>query len=284
MSADDPIAAFRVEAGELLDQVEQGLLDLTHRLGDMDLVNAVFRGLHTLKGSGAMFGFDALAGFTHHCETAFDRVRKGQVPATPALVGVILSAQDHMRGLVEGNASESEGAAILASLQEAVDAASGGAAAPAKDAVPAAPASATIFTLSGLIPPSTSSSIGRLPMSAFTARILSVCDGMYACPPKPGFTDMTRIRSTSSIRMPDAGGRFCDAQALRSARDWRRCSSGSTYLARVGASGTPANSPSPASGGAAHAVAISLPKLRISSYSDALSRRTCFSSVRILVT
>ena len=143
MSADDPIAAFRVEAGELLDQVEQGLLDLTHRLGDMDLVNAVFRGLHTLKGSGAMFGFDALAGFTHHCETAFDRVRKGQVPATPALVGVILSAQDHMRGLVEGNASESEGAAILASLQEAVDAASGGAAAPAKDAAPAAPASAT---------------------------------------------------------------------------------------------------------------------------------------------
>jgi two-component system, chemotaxis family, sensor kinase CheA len=143
VSADDPIAAFRVEAGELLDQVEQGLLDLTHRLGDMDLVNAVFRGLHTLKGSGAMFGFDALAGFTHHCETAFDRVRKGQVPATPALVGVILSAQDHMRGLVEGNASESEGAAILASLQEAVDAASGGAAAPAKDAAPAAPASAT---------------------------------------------------------------------------------------------------------------------------------------------
>ncbi|MHA0316871.1 chemotaxis protein CheA [Sphingomonas melonis] len=143
MSADDPIAAFRVEAGELLDQVEQGLLDLTHRLGDMDLVNAVFRGLHTLKGSGAMFGFDALAGFTHHCETAFDRVRKGQVPATPALVGVILSAQDHMRGLVEGNASESEGAAILASLQEAVDAASGGAAAPATDAAPAAPAPAT---------------------------------------------------------------------------------------------------------------------------------------------
>ncbi len=143
MSADDPIAAFRVEAGELLDQVEQGLLDLTHRLGDMDLVNAVFRGLHTLKGSGAMFGFDALAGFTHHCETAFDRVRKGQVPATPALVGVILSAQDHMRGLVEGNASESEGAAILAALQEAVDAASGGAAAPAKDAAPAAPAPAT---------------------------------------------------------------------------------------------------------------------------------------------
>ena len=59
MSATDPIAAFRIEGGELLDDVEQALLDMEHRLGDMDLVNDVFRGLHTLKGSGAMFGFDA---------------------------------------------------------------------------------------------------------------------------------------------------------------------------------------------------------------------------------
>ena len=125
MSGDDPIAAFRVEAGEVLDQVEQGLLDLGHDLGNADLVNAVFRGLHTLKGSGAMFGFDALAGFTHHCETAFDRVRKGQVPATAGLVAVILSAQDHMRALVDGDAPKAEGDAILARLQAAIDEASG---------------------------------------------------------------------------------------------------------------------------------------------------------------
>jgi two-component system chemotaxis sensor kinase CheA len=125
VSGDDPIAAFRVEAGEVLDQVEQGLLDLGHDLGNADLVNAVFRGLHTLKGSGAMFGFDALAGFTHHCETAFDRVRKGQVPATAGLVAVILSAQDHMRALVDGDAPKAEGDAILARLQAAIDEASG---------------------------------------------------------------------------------------------------------------------------------------------------------------
>nr|WP_277991327.1 chemotaxis protein CheA [Sphingomonas panni] len=125
VSADDPIAAFRVEAGEVLDQVEQGLLDLGHDLGNADLVNAVFRGLHTLKGSGAMFGFDALAGFTHHCETAFDRVRKGQVPATAGLVAVILSAQDHMRALVDGDAPKAEGDAILTRLQAAIDEASG---------------------------------------------------------------------------------------------------------------------------------------------------------------
>ncbi len=123
---EDPTATFRVEAGELLEQVEQGLLDLGHRLGDMALVNAVFRGLHTLKGSGAMFGFDALAAFTHHCESAFDRVRKGEVPATAELVSVILSARDHMAALVDGDAPQAEGDAILARLAAAVEAARGG--------------------------------------------------------------------------------------------------------------------------------------------------------------
>ena len=139
MSADDPIAAFRVEAGELLDQVEQGLLDLTHRLDNMNLVNAVFRGLHTLKGSGAMFGFDALAGFTHHCESVFDQVRKGIVPATGEMVAVILSAGDHMRALVDGDAPRAAGDAILARLAIALEAARGGTA-PAATASTDAPA------------------------------------------------------------------------------------------------------------------------------------------------
>ncbi|WP_264797949.1 Hpt domain-containing protein, partial [Acidocella aminolytica] len=71
MSANEGIQIFRVEAQELLEQIEQGLLDLVHNPGDKELVATVFRALHTLKGSGAMFGFDALADFTHHCETAF---------------------------------------------------------------------------------------------------------------------------------------------------------------------------------------------------------------------
>jgi two-component system chemotaxis sensor kinase CheA len=136
VSTQDPIAAFRVEAGDLLDQIEQGLLDLGHRLDDRGLIDEVFRGLHTLKGSGAMFGFNALADFTHHCETAFDRVRKGLAPATQELVAVILSARDHMRALIEGDGAglESTGAAILAQLQAAIDGAS--------DVVPAAAAPA----------------------------------------------------------------------------------------------------------------------------------------------
>jgi two-component system chemotaxis sensor kinase CheA len=126
MSSSDPAEVFRQEAQDLLEQIEQGLLDLSSRPGDKELVDSVFRGLHTLKGSGAMFGFDALAAFTHHCETAFDRVRKGEVAATPALVSAVLAAQDHMRALAEGReAPTSVGDALLADLQRAVDASDG---------------------------------------------------------------------------------------------------------------------------------------------------------------
>ncbi|MCA0358604.1 MAG: Hpt domain-containing protein, partial [Proteobacteria bacterium] len=127
MSGLDPVETFRQEAQEMLEQVEQGLLDLAGRPDDRALVDAVFRGLHTLKGSGAMFGFDALAAFTHHCETAFDRVRKGEVPASPALIAAVLAAQDHIRALAEGRPVAADvGAALLADLQAAVDGATPG--------------------------------------------------------------------------------------------------------------------------------------------------------------
>ncbi|WEA24818.1 MULTISPECIES: chemotaxis protein CheA [Rhizobium] len=122
MSTLDPVAVFRMEAAECLEAIEAGLLDLTHELDNKDLVDAVFRGLHTLKGSGAMFGFEALAAFTHHCETAFDRVRKGEVAATSELVAAVLAAQDHMRALVDQPDADhgDTGQKLLAQLQAAV--------------------------------------------------------------------------------------------------------------------------------------------------------------------
>ena len=118
----DPIQVFRTEAAELFEQIENGLLDLLHDLSNQGQIDAVFRGLHTLKGSGAMFGFEALAAFTHHCETAFDRVRKGEVPASSELIAAVLEAQDHMRCLVDNpaRALPETGDRLLAKLQAAV--------------------------------------------------------------------------------------------------------------------------------------------------------------------
>ncbi|HEY0835446.1 MAG TPA: chemotaxis protein CheA [Azospirillum sp.] len=120
----DPADTFRQEAQELLEQLEQALLDLEQTPADRALIDSAFRALHTIKGSGAMFGFDAVAAFTHHFETAFDRVRRGEVPPTGALIGVALASKDHIRALIE-NPAEADatlGASILRDLQAITDA------------------------------------------------------------------------------------------------------------------------------------------------------------------
>jgi len=133
MSTNDPVQVFRVEAQELLDQIEQSLLDLERCPANKDLVAQVFRAMHTLKGSGAMFGFDALAEFAHHCESAFDRVRKGEVPVTPELIAAVLATEDHLRALAESrDVAKGEDKHLLAALDKAMTVA-GSSAAPAQD-------------------------------------------------------------------------------------------------------------------------------------------------------
>lgn len=122
MSSPDPGEIFRTEAQELLEQLEQALLDLETAPEDGELISSAFRALHTLKGSGAMFGFDSAARFAHGLENAFDLVRKGKVPASGALIGVTLSAKDHLRLLIERpeEASADESARILADLAKTI--------------------------------------------------------------------------------------------------------------------------------------------------------------------
>ena len=67
--------AFQEEARELLAELESALLELDQRRDDREVVGRAFRALHTIKGSGAMFGFDDIAAFAHNLETAFDRAR-----------------------------------------------------------------------------------------------------------------------------------------------------------------------------------------------------------------
>lgn len=101
MSAMDPAEVFRQEASELFEVLEGALLDLGQRPDDRELVDSAFRALHTIKGSGAMFGFDKVASFTHEFETAFDRVRKGEIKPTQELISVALAAKDYIRALIE---------------------------------------------------------------------------------------------------------------------------------------------------------------------------------------
>lgn len=106
----DPTQVFRQEAQDLFEQLEAALLDLERTPEDRDSIDTAFRALHTIKGSGAMFGFDALARFAHHLETAFDGVRNGKVVASPGLISLTLAAIDHMRNLMESGPAASQGA------------------------------------------------------------------------------------------------------------------------------------------------------------------------------
>ncbi|MFN3274297.1 MAG: chemotaxis protein CheA [Paracoccus sp. (in: a-proteobacteria)] len=122
MTMSDPTDTFRQEARELLEQLESGLLDLEQDPGNNDLINSAFRALHTIKGSGAMFGFTKVADFVHNFETAFDRVRKGESPANKALIEIALEAKDHIHHLIEDPDTDVPGGArILAALRDIVD-------------------------------------------------------------------------------------------------------------------------------------------------------------------
>lgn len=118
--SNDPVETFRLEANDLLEQLEQGLLDLDQNPQSIELVDQVFRALHTIKGSGAMFGFTDVADFVHKFETAFDKVRKGAASVSPELVSVCLSAKDHIAGLIASPEQFRDGGSSLVARLEAI--------------------------------------------------------------------------------------------------------------------------------------------------------------------
>ncbi len=143
MSQDDiNRQAFKEEANDLLGELESALLELEENPEDHELIDRVFRAMHTVKGSGAMFGFDDIATFTHDVETAFDKVRGGEIPVTRELLDLTLAARDHILELLDdsgGTKAGSESArAIITGLRAITGAAQ---AAPGQAAPGAAPGS-----------------------------------------------------------------------------------------------------------------------------------------------
>ncbi|WDN89349.1 two-component system, chemotaxis family, sensor kinase CheA [Desulfosarcina sp. BuS5] len=92
---------YRLEALELLSDVEEAILDVEQDSGNAEHVNRLFRAMHTIKGSGAMFGFDDIADFTHHAETVLDKVRESAVPVNKDLIDLILASSDQIRAMLQ---------------------------------------------------------------------------------------------------------------------------------------------------------------------------------------
>jgi two-component system chemotaxis sensor kinase CheA len=115
--------AYKEEAYEILAELESLLLELAENHDDPELIDRVFGSFHTIKGSGSMFGFDAIAEFTHEVETALDHVRDGTMSVTQELVSLTLEARDKILELLdqETNTLDAEGRKIISAFQELIN-------------------------------------------------------------------------------------------------------------------------------------------------------------------
>ena len=95
------LADFLVEAGEILEQLQGQLVQLENNPQDADLLNAIFRGYHTVKGGAGFLSLDELVDICHGAENVFDVMRNGQRALTPELMDVILQATDEVVQMFE---------------------------------------------------------------------------------------------------------------------------------------------------------------------------------------
>jgi two-component system chemotaxis sensor kinase CheA len=91
---EDILQDFLVEAGEILEQLQEQLVDLENNPEDADLLNAIFRGYHTVKGGAGFLSLTELVEICHGAENVFDVMRNGQRTLTPELMDIILQATD----------------------------------------------------------------------------------------------------------------------------------------------------------------------------------------------
>ena len=125
----EALPAFVSEAHEQIAGIEQLLLQLEDAPDDRDLLDALFRCAHTVKGSAGIFGLEAVVAFTHHVESLLERLRGGALRLTPALNTLLLRSNDQIRALVDAaadpGADDPAGDALRADLVRQLQAAGG---------------------------------------------------------------------------------------------------------------------------------------------------------------
>jgi len=102
MDMDTVKQTFIVECRELLAAMEEALLTMEEQAEPAEAINAIFRAVHTIKGSAGLFGLDAIVRFAHTVESVMDRVRGGKVQMTPELISLFLECHDHLAPMVGG--------------------------------------------------------------------------------------------------------------------------------------------------------------------------------------
>lgn len=102
MNEDEEILQdFLIEAGEILEQVSNQLIELEHDGGNHDLLNGIFRGFHTVKGGASFLGLNPLVEVCHRAEDVFNALRQGERSVDADLMDVVLRALDTVNTMFE---------------------------------------------------------------------------------------------------------------------------------------------------------------------------------------
>ena len=107
MNLDEALKTFIIESRELLEQMEAALLRIEHEPDDPDIINAIFRAAHTIKGSAGLFSLDFIVSFTHVVESVLDKVRSGELHIDDDLSVLLLESSDHI-GVLISHADQGE--------------------------------------------------------------------------------------------------------------------------------------------------------------------------------
>ncbi len=130
INLDAVLQTFFIESRELLEDMEECLLKMESDLRNQELIDAIFRAAHTIKGSAGLFGFDEIVSFTHVVEDMLDRLRGGSLCMNERKIALLLSCRDHIARLVEAAGTDGEstaedlnsnGASLLEQLKEISD-------------------------------------------------------------------------------------------------------------------------------------------------------------------
>ena len=117
MNLDSALQTFFEERRELLGDMENALLAVEQAEQaeqKEEMINAIFRAAHTIKGSSGLFGLDHIVSFTHVVESVLDQVRAGKLAILDPLVRLLLACCDHIGALVNAVAQDADAQARTA--------------------------------------------------------------------------------------------------------------------------------------------------------------------------
>ncbi|TRX71617.1 chemotaxis protein CheA [Carboxylicivirga sp. M1479] len=94
-------AKFVEESNDNVHDLEEALLLLEKDTSNNEIIERIFRAMHTIKGGGAMFGFNQLSEFTHHLETVFDLIRNNKLAINDDIISLTFESIDHIKHMLE---------------------------------------------------------------------------------------------------------------------------------------------------------------------------------------